>query len=86
MAKVKEEVKKVEEAKEEVKSGLVEIYRDSLTKFRFRVKAKNGEIVGEGQAYSGKENCKNGFAALREALKNPKIVDLTIEKYNIKVG
>jgi uncharacterized protein YegP (UPF0339 family) len=41
-----------------------EIYLDSSDKYRFRLKAMNGEIVAASQGYISKESCKNGIASI----------------------
>ena len=41
-------------------AGKFEIYQDKGGKFRFRLKAGNGEIVAVGEAYESKASAKNG--------------------------
>lgn len=41
-----------------------EIYADKAGKTRFRLKAKNGEIIGASEPYNSKQNCKNGIASV----------------------
>lgn len=38
-----------------------QIYKDTADKFRFRLKAANGEIVAQGEGYETKEACMNGI-------------------------
>jgi len=59
------------------KTGNVEFYIDAMGKHRFRVFAKNGEQVGQGQGYTSAQGCKSGMAALRQVLKLPEIIDNT---------
>jgi uncharacterized protein YegP (UPF0339 family) len=42
-----------------------EIYKDSSGKFRFRLKAANGEIVAQSEAYASKDSAKNGIASVK---------------------
>ncbi len=38
-----------------------EIYLDKANEFRFRLKARNGEIIAVSEGYSAKAGCKNGI-------------------------
>jgi len=48
-------------------SGKFEVYEDQSGKFRFRLKAGNGEIVATGQAYSTLDSAKKGCEAVQRA-------------------
>ncbi len=54
-----------------------EIYKDAAEKFRFRLKAPNGEIIAVGEAYESKDGCKNGIASVKENAPKAEIKDLT---------
>ena len=54
-----------------------EIYKDAAEKFRFRLKAPNGEIIASGEAYASKDGCKNGIASIKENAPKAEIVDTT---------
>lgn len=54
-----------------------EIYKDSAGKFRFKLKAPNGEIIAVGEAYESKDGCKNGIASVKENAPKAEIVDTT---------
>lgn len=54
-----------------------EIYKDVAEKFRFRLKAPNGEIIAVGEAYESKDGCKNGIASVKENAPKAEIKDLT---------
>ena len=41
-------------------AGKFEIYEGKDGKFRFRLKAGNGEVVANGQGYSSKAGAKKG--------------------------
>tara|TARA_A100001035_G_scaffold217213_1_gene177104 strand:- start:2044 stop:2358 length:315 start_codon:yes stop_codon:yes gene_type:complete len=43
---------------------LFEIYKDKSGKFRFRLKAKNGEIICASQSYTTKSACTKGAKSL----------------------
>jgi uncharacterized protein YegP (UPF0339 family) len=54
-----------------------EIYKDTAEKFRFRLKAANGEIITSGEAYESKDGCKNGIESVKTNAPIAEIVDLT---------
>jgi uncharacterized protein YegP (UPF0339 family) len=58
-------------------AGKFEIYEDSSGKFRFRLKAGNGEVVATGEAYESKSAAVNGTGAVQRAADGASIVDLT---------
>ena len=41
-----------------------ELYKDKAGEFRFRLKARNGEIIVTGEGYASKANCQNGIASI----------------------
>ena len=43
-----------------------EIFKDAVGKFRFRLRAQNGEIIAESGAYDSKEGCQKGIASVKE--------------------
>lgn len=43
-----------------------EMYQDKAGQFRFRLKARNGEIIGTSDAYAGKAGCLNGIESVRK--------------------
>lgn len=45
--------------------GVFEVYRDAAGEFRFRLKAKNGEIIAVSEGYTRRESCLGGVAAVR---------------------
>ncbi|MFJ8443396.1 YegP family protein [Kitasatospora griseola] len=46
-------------------SGKFEIYEDKAGKFRFRLKAGNGEIIAIGEAYNSKGACEKGIDSVK---------------------
>lgn len=48
----------------EVKHPKFEIYKDKADKFRFRLKAHNGQEILASQAYTAKASCKNGIQSV----------------------
>jgi uncharacterized protein YegP (UPF0339 family) len=54
-----------------------EIYKDTAEKFRFRLKAANGEVIAVGEAYESKDGCMNGVESVKTNAPTAEIVDLT---------
>lgn len=52
-----------------------EVYADKAGKFRFRLKAKNGQIVAVGEAYETKKACLAGVASVKKNAPAAKIVE-----------
>ena len=46
------------------KNPKFEIYKDKAGQFRFRLKAKNGQIIAASEGYVKKDSCKNGIASV----------------------
>lgn len=46
-------------------AGKFELYKDKQDKFRFRLKAGNGEIIAVGEAYESKAGALNGIDSIR---------------------
>lgn len=42
-----------------------ELFTDAGSKFRFRLKASNGEIIAQSEGYETKEGCMNGIRAFK---------------------
>lgn len=43
-----------------------ELYQDKSGEFRFRLKARNGEIIAVSEGYKGKQSCENGIDSVRK--------------------
>ena len=43
-----------------------EIYADKAGEFRFRLKARNGEIIAVSEGYKAKASCQNGIESVRK--------------------
>ncbi|MFV0153706.1 YegP family protein [Empedobacter falsenii] len=44
---------------------MFEIYQDKAGEYRFRLKAKNGQIIGTSQSYETESGAKNGIASVK---------------------
>ncbi|MBO4264515.1 MAG: YegP family protein [Clostridia bacterium] len=51
---------------EEKKNPKFEIYLDKAGEYRFRLKAKNGEIIATGEGYKAKSGCQNGIESVKK--------------------
>lgn len=58
-------------------AGKFEVYEDKAGKFRFRLKAGNGEVVAVGEAYESKPAAIKGTEAVQRAADGATVVDLT---------
>jgi uncharacterized protein YegP (UPF0339 family) len=58
-------------------AGKFELYKDAGGKFRFRLKAGNGEIIAVGEAYESKTSAQNGIDSVKKNAPDAPIVDLT---------
>jgi uncharacterized protein len=60
-------------------AGKFEVYEDKSGKFRFRLKAGNGEVVATGQAYITLKGAKDGAAAVQRAAEGASVVEVESE-------
>ena len=51
-----------------------EMYEDKAGEFRFRLKARNGEIIATGEGYKAKASCLNGIDSIRRNAPDAEIV------------
>jgi uncharacterized protein YegP (UPF0339 family) len=54
-----------------------EISKDKSGKFRFHLKAANGEIIAASQGYETKESAHKGIESVKTSAPAAKVVDLT---------
>ena len=52
-----------------------EIYTDKAGEFRFRLKARNGEIILSSEGYKAKASCENGIESVRKNALEAEIVE-----------
>ena len=50
-----------------------ELYVDKAGEFRFRLKAKNGEVIAVSEGYKSKSSCLNGIESVRKNAPEAKI-------------
>lgn len=58
-------------------AGKFELYTDAQGKYRFRLKAANGEIIASGEAYESKSGALNGIDSIRRNASDATLVDQT---------
>jgi len=47
-------------------AGKFELYTDNAGKYRFRLKASNGQVIAASQAYASKKSALEGIASVRK--------------------
>jgi uncharacterized protein YegP (UPF0339 family) len=53
-----------------------EWFKDKAGKFRFRLKAANGEIIAVGEGYNSKEACVSGIESVKKNAPIAKTVEV----------
>ena len=53
------------EGYEELKHPKYEVYLDKADEFRFRLKAKNGQVIATSEGYKSKASCMNGIDSVK---------------------
>lgn len=51
-----------------------EVYQDKADEFRFRLKARNGEIIAVGEGYKAKKSCINGIESIKKNAPDAEVV------------
>jgi uncharacterized protein len=46
-------------------AGKFELYKDAIGKFRFRLKASNGQVIATGEAYESRASALKGIESVR---------------------
>ena len=57
-------------------AGKFEVYQDKAEKFRFRLKAGNGEVIAVGEAYESKASCLNGIESIKKNAPEAEVVEV----------
>lgn len=52
-----------------------ELYQDKAGAYRFRLKARNGEIIAASEGYTTKQNCLGGIESIGKNAPTAEIVD-----------
>ena len=59
---------------ETVKHPKFEMYTDKAGEYRFRLKARNGEIIATSEGYKAKASCLNGIESVKKNAPDAEIV------------
>ena len=51
-----------------------ELYQDKAGEYRFRLKARNGEIIATSEGYKTKTSCENGIESVRKNALDAEVV------------
>jgi len=51
---------------EAVKHPKYELYQDNAGEYRFRLKARNGEVIATSEGYKAKAGCLNGIESVKK--------------------
>lgn len=62
---------------ETVTNPKFEMYTDKAGEFRFRLKARNGEIIAASEGYKAKASCLNGIESVRKNAPEAEVVEET---------
>lgn len=52
-----------------------EVYTDKAGEYRFRLKARNGEIIAVSEGYKAKASCLNGIESVRKNAPDAEVVE-----------
>jgi hypothetical protein len=58
-------------------AGKFELYKDKSGKFRFRLKAANGQVIAVGEAYDTKRAALGGIDSVRRNAADAPLADQT---------
>ena len=59
---------------EALKHPKFEVYNDKAGEFRFRLKAKNGQIIATSEGYKAKAGCLNGIESVKKNAPDAEVV------------
>jgi hypothetical protein len=57
-------------------AGKFELYTDKAGEYRFRLKAGNGEVIANSEAYSSKASAQNGIESVRKNAADATVVEV----------
>ena len=62
------------EGYETAKHPKFEVYADKAGEFRFRLKARNGEVIAVSEGYKAKQSCMNGIESVKKNAPDAEVV------------
>ena len=57
-------------------AGKLELYKDKAGKWRFRLKAGNGQVIATGEAYESKSAAQNGIESIKRNAPDAPVVEI----------
>ena len=60
---------------ETVKNPKFEVYQDKAGEYRFRLKAKNGQVIATSEGYTSLDGCENGIESVKKNAPDAEIVE-----------
>lgn len=57
-------------------AGKPELYEDRAGKWRFRLKAGNGQVIATGEAYESKSAAQNGIESIKRNAPDAPVVEI----------
>ena len=57
-------------------AGKFELYQDKSSKWRFRLKASNGQVIAVGEAYESKAAAQNGIESVQKNAPGASVVEV----------
>ncbi|HOQ20958.1 YegP family protein [Microbacterium paulum] len=57
-------------------AGKFELYNDKAGKWRFRLKAGNGQVIAVGEAYESKAAAQNGIESVKKNAPDAAVVEV----------
>jgi hypothetical protein len=63
-------------------AGKFEIYKDKRGEFRYRLKARNGQIILTGESYKAIAGCRNGVESVKKNSQDDKRFETSRDKNN----
>lgn len=58
-------------------AGKFEVYKDDAGKFHFQLKASNGQVIAESEAYESKASAMNGIESVKKNAPDAPVEDKT---------
>jgi uncharacterized protein len=57
-------------------AGKFEIYQDKAGEYRFHLKAGNGEVIAQSEAYTTKAAAQNGIESVKKNAPDAEVVEI----------
>lgn len=62
---------------------MFEIYKDKPNEFRFRLKAKNGDLLFISEIYTQKKGCESGIETTRKSILLENAFDIKVDEVGV---